>query len=125
MNDFPINVITCCQLGIGKQSYLIETFASRDTGANGYDITTYKKPRQRHASIQPIDVKTITLLGLNTNQIYIEIYDVQLIHVMDRKENPPRITFDGFYWTPLQPDEDYHAQGGWNSVICVRGKAAE
>lgn len=120
MRNFPINLLKTAQTVIGKQAYTIEQWIGSVQNDRGHMIDSYAAPEQREASIQPVQPKEITLSGLDMNQVYIKIFDTSIIEIMTRSKNPPRISFDGYYWEPIPETSNYNLQGGWNKVVCSR-----
>lgn len=117
MNNFPFNVLVMTQSVIGKQEYTIERWLSRERNQNGYEVDTYYPPETRLASVQPVSSKEMKLSELQMNSIYIKIYDLDLIEILSRTQNPDRITYKGYYWQPISPKD---AWNNWNKVYCVR-----
>lgn len=120
MRNFPINLLATTQTVIGRQGYSLEPWVSRTRNDRGVDVNQYGTPEPRKGSVQPLESKEVIAMGLEQNKIYVEIFDVELIKILTRSENPPRINFNGFYWQPVPPGSDWLTQGGWNRVVCVR-----
>lgn len=120
MRNFPINLLASAQSVIGKQEYSIEEWLSRTQNDRGHEIDVYDTPQSRSASIQPMEPKEVNFSGLDMNQVYIEIYDLDLIKILTRSSNPPRISWNGYYWKPIPNNSDWIEQGGWNCVVCSR-----
>lgn len=121
MRNFGINVLGLAQTVIGKQEYGMELWAGRVRDDQGTFVNSYSDSVTRHASVQPIDAKTLVKMGLSGNSFYINIFDLDLVSILDREKNPPRISFNGYYWMPESPSMDWNTQGGWNQVTAVRG----
>lgn len=122
MRNFPINILAMAQSAIGTQQYVIEEWSYAEESERGHLIDFYLDPVVRRASIQPMEPKAVNFSGLDMNQVYIEIFDLDLIKILTRTENPPRISFGGYYWHPIPNNQDWMAQGGWNHVTCSRGR---
>lgn len=120
MRNFGINLLATVQTVIGKQQYTIEEWTGRTRNDRGANIDQYGTPQNREGSVQPLEAKEVIMMGLMQNKIYIEVFDLELIKILTRSENPPRINFNGYYWEPIPPGSDWQLQGGWNRVVCVR-----
>lgn len=117
MNNFPFNTLGLAQSVIGKQEYQLEQWTGRVRNDKGYEVDSYSAPVTRKASVQPVSSKEIKLSDLQANSNYIKIYDLDLIEILSRSQNPDRITFDGYYWQPISPKDKWN---NWNKVYCVR-----
>ncbi len=124
MRNFPVNLLASAQTVIGTQEYQLEEWSERSRNERGIEVNSYSDAKTRKASVQPLDAKDIQLNGLKANQIYIDIFDKYLVSILSRSANPPRITWDGYYWEPVAPANNWNEQGGWNQVTCIRQKAA-
>ncbi|WVH05510.1 hypothetical protein KKJFFJLC_00006 [Vibrio phage vB_VpaS_PGB] len=120
MRNFPINLLAAAQSVIGKQEYTIQEWLSRTQNDRGHEVDVYSEPVARQASIQPMEPKEINFSGLDMNQVYIEIFDLDLIKILTRSTNPPIITWNGYIWEPIPQNGDWIEQGGWNRVTCSR-----
>lgn len=124
MRNFPFNLAGMAQSVIGKQTYYIEKWEGRGEGPQGDDIDIYSDPIKRYASIQPLSATQVAVRGLSMNSYYIEIVDTNTIATLTRTSNPDRLIFDGYYWIPSGPNEDWTLQGEWEALTLVRqGKA--
>ena len=123
MRNFGINLLTTAQTVIGKQDYQVKKWAGRARNANGYEIDTYDAPVDRSGSVQPVKRDQYQKMGLDYSKIYIQIWDEDLIELLDREQNADQIIFDGWAYTAM-PDHDWNVSGGWNSVLAVRIKRA-
>ena len=122
MNNFGFNLLSTVQTVIGTQDYQIEQWLSRAQNARAIEVDTYSEAEPRNASIQPVDSKEANLQGLQMDQTHVKIYDVDLIGILKRSENPPRIIWDGYYWTPVSPKAKWN---DWNKVYCARQRVVE
>lgn len=120
MRNFPINLLASAQSIIGKQKYQVEEWTGRSRNERGVEVDTYTDATTRFGSVQPMEPKEVNLSGLDMNQVYVEIFDLNLIKILTRSSNPPRITFGGYYWEPIPQNADWLEQGGWNRVTCSR-----
>lgn len=120
MKNFPINLLKTTQTVIRKQSYSLEEWSGRAKNARLIEVDTYDEAVTRKASVQPVSSKELQISGLDMTQAYIKIYDVDLINILTRSSNPPRITYDGYYYTPIPQNDDWSTQGGWNKVYCSK-----
>lgn len=125
MRNFPINLLAMTQSVIGTQQYLLEEWTGRTRNDRGIEVDTYAEAVTRKASIQPMEPKEVNFSGLDMNQVYIEIFDLDLIKILTRTSNPPRLSWNGWYWEPISNNADWIEQGGWNRVICSRKRKAE
>lgn len=119
MSNFGFNLLATAQTVIGKQDYQIIKWLSKTTNAIGLDVDVYGPPENRTGSVQPVSRNNYQNLGLDFSKIYIQIWDVDLIDVLNRSENADQIIFNGGKYKAL-PDVDWSASGDWNSVLCVR-----
>lgn len=120
MRNFPINLLAVTQSVIGKQEYQIEEWTGRARNDRGIEVDTYADPVTRSGSIQPMEPREVNFNGLDMNQVYVEIYDLDLIKILTRSTNPPLISWNGCYWEPIPNNSDWIEQGGWNCVVCSR-----
>ena len=118
-NNFNFNLLSAAQLVIRTQDYQILKWLSKSTNEIGFDIDVYDTPVNRSASVQPVPRSKFSNLGLDFSKIYIVIYDVGLINVLNRSENADQIIYGGGIYK-ANPDLDWSKSGGWNSVLCVR-----
>lgn len=125
MRNFPINLLAMTQSVIGTQQYLLEEWTGRARNDRGIEVDTYAEAVTRKASIQPMDPKEVNFSGLDMNQVYIEIFDLDLIKILTRTSNPPRLSWNGWYWEPIPNNSDWIEQGGWNRIICSRKRKVE
>ena len=123
MSSLGFNILGTVQNVINKQSYQLEKWLSRERNANGYEVDTYAEPVDRTAGIYPLNREQVQRSGLSQDKIYIQIFDVELIGLLDRSTNADRIIYSGYYWQALPSSNDFMLSGGWNQVIAVRGKA--
>lgn len=123
MSSLGFNVLGTVQTAINKQAYQLEKWLSRERNANGYEVDTYSAPIDRKAGIYPLNREQVQKNGLNQDKIYIQLFDVELVGLLDRSTNADRIIYNGHYWHPLPSSNDFMLSGGWNQVIAVKGKA--
>lgn len=118
--NFGINLLGAAQSVIGKQAYQIQIWSSRTRNANGVFVDLYDDAVTRHASIQPVSTEKKNMMGLSMTATYINIFDVDLIGILSRSENPPKISYSGYYWKSEPSSMDWNEQGGWNQVTAIR-----
>ncbi len=123
MKNFNINILAATQSVIGKQQYQIKKWLGKTTNAAGFEIDEYAEPANRIASVQPVGRSKYEYMGLDFSKLYIKIFDVQLIDVLNRTENADQIIWQGGIYKAM-PDMDWSKSGSWNSVLCVRVKDA-
>ena len=123
MSSLGFNILGTVQNVINKQAYQLEKWLSRERNANGYEVDTYADPVDRTAGIYPLNREQVQRSGLSQDKIYIQIFDVELIGLLNRSTNADRIIYSGYYWQALPSSNDFMLSGGWNQVIAVRGKA--
>ena len=123
MSSLGFNILGTVQNVINKQAYQLEKWLSRERNANGYEVDTYADPVDRTAGIYPLNREQVQKSGLSHDKIYIQIFDVELIGLLNRSTNADRIIYSGYYWQALPSSNDFMLSGGWNQVIAVRGKA--
>ncbi len=122
--NFPFNVLGTAQTVIGTQTYSYEEWSGRTQNARGIYVDSYTDAVDRKASVQAMTTKEISVAGLEMNQVYIKILDTELINILTRSDNPPRITWDGYYYQPVSEGAgNWMTQGGWNRVVCARQEA--
>ena len=63
--------------------------------------------------------------GLDDSQVYIRIFDTQLVSLLNRDTNADQIIYNGYQWQPMPTSGDWIDAGGWNEVLAVRGKRDE
>jgi len=119
MSNFGFNLLAATQSVIGKQDYQILKWLSKSENEIGYDIDVYGAPESRSGSVQPVSRSEYKNLFLDFSKIYIQIWDVELIDVLNRDDNADQIIFNGGKYKAL-PNFDWSESGGWNSVLCVR-----
>ena len=120
MRNFGFNTLGLVQSVIGKQIYSLEEWAGRVQNARGIWVDSYSDSIDRKASVQPMSSAQALRNGLDSSKIYIKIYDLDLIEILSRSENPPRISWGGYYWTTESSLGNWIDQGGWNKVTLVR-----
>jgi len=118
VNNFGFNLLATTQTVIGKQNYQIKKWLSKSENDIGFDIDVYDIAEERTGSVQPVKRSVYNNLGLDFSKIYIQIWDVNLIDVLNRSDNADQIMFNGGIYKAL-PDDNW-VSGSWNSVICVR-----
>lgn len=119
MRNFNINLLAATQSVIGKQQYQFKKWLGKTTNAAGFKIDSYAEPVNRSGSVQPVSRSKYEHLGLDFSKIYIKIFDVDLIDVLNRTENADQIIWQGGVYKAM-PNMDWSKSGSWNSVLCVR-----
>lgn len=119
--NFPFNVAAMVQSVIGQQEYTYEPWLGRTRNSRGVYVDSYGSPESRMASIQPVSSVNANKMGLSLDTYYIKIIDVNLVNLLTRTENAGRISYNGYYWIPQTPSQDWQDAGGWNEVVCSRG----
>lgn len=119
MNNFGINLLGTVQTVIGKQEYQLKKWLGKTTNAAGFEIDEYAEPADRSGSVQPVSRSKYENMGLDFSKLYIKIFDVQLIDVLNRTENADQIIWQGGIYKAM-PNMDWSKSGSWNSVLCVR-----
>lgn len=122
MSNLGFNILGSVQGVIGKQSYQLEKWLSRARNDSGFEVDTYDDPVDRQGGVYPVSRERMNLMGLDMEKIYIQIFDVDLIALLDREKNADRIIYLGYYWHPMPSANDFVDSGGWNQVLAVRGK---
>lgn len=123
MNNFNINLLAATQSVIGRQKYQLKKWLGKTTNAAGFEIDEYAEPVDRSGSVQPVSRSKYEHMGLDFSKLYIKIFDVQLIDVLNRTENADQIIWQGGIYKAM-PNMDWSKSGTWNSVLCVRVKDA-
>lgn len=119
--NFGFNLLATAQTCIMPQEYQIQKWIGRTRNEGGYWIDDYDQPSTRKAGVYPLSNKQVMERGLDVAKRYIQIFDVQLVEMLDREKNADRIIYNGYYWQVQPSDNDWNESGGWNQVIAVRG----
>ncbi|CAH6969187.1 conserved hypothetical protein [Vibrio chagasii] len=124
MANFGFNILSAAQSVMGNQEYQLKKWLRRDRNPeNGYDIDVFEEPVTRSASVQPLSRDQYKSRGLDFAKVYITIFDVDLVSLLDREKNADQIIYEGWIYSPL-PSDDWGASGGWNEIAAVRVKRA-
>ncbi len=113
-----INILAIAQTVQSKLPFIHRQYTGRTTNALGFDVATYT-PIDRTGSIQAVDRKLYTQMGLDFKKSYIAIWVTADLADLGRGRAGDQVVFGGQLYE-IMDQVDWFPIDGWDQVVCVR-----
>lgn len=112
------NVLRMASRAIRLQALQHRAFVSRCANAAGDYVSTFADAVSIQGSMQPVDMKTYQLLGLNFEKVYFLLYTSAPVRGIERDREGDLLTYGGRTFQ-CENEWAWGLADGWTRMLCV------
>lgn len=116
------NILSMALSVIARQSFTYKAYISRQTLAQGYDVTTYADPVDLTGSVQPVPRELFDQMGLDLQGDYIKVFLEKRVLVVERDVSGDEVIYNGDTYQVLS-STPWYAADGWMELLCAKVKS--